>query len=106
MGKLVLKHTCIISYKSLDMLSFSLLCLPLQIGNSNDGNFLAKISGEFSREIFQVTLFLRNLRLSEGVHGKENGYIFLFPEFLNLLLLSLNTTFNLMLYFDILIQLL
>ena len=63
---------------------------------------MAKISVEFTREIFQVTLFLRKLMLSEGVNGEENGYIFLFPEFFNLLVLSLNTTFNLMLYFDIL----
>ena len=104
MEKLVLKYTCMISCKSLDTLSSSLLPLPLQIANPNDGNFLVKISGEFTREISQVTLLLRNLRLSEEVHEKENGHIFLFPEFLNLLLLSLHTTINLILYFDILIQ--
>lgn len=57
-GKPVLKHTCMISCKLLDTLSSCLLPLSLQIASPNDGNFLAKISGKFTREIFQVTLFL------------------------------------------------
>lgn len=51
-----------------------------------------------------MTLFLRNLILSGGVHGEESGKVsmFFFPNFSNFLILSLNTTFNLIPYFNIL----
>ena len=55
----------------------------VSIANLTDGNFLVRVPVEFTREVLQVTLFLRNLILLEGVHDEESGCIFLFPEFSN-----------------------
>lgn len=92
-----------LSCKLLEVMSPSLLPLPLQVASPNVENVLDKACVA-SGEMLWMTLFLRNLILSGGVHGEESGKVsmFFFPNFSNFLILSLNTTFNLIPYFNIL----